>query len=143
MQQSFKTWRALQSIENSLKLDIDQNTIMVLQEVMQTIECREFYSYHAVASLCEKLATFLVRYNSLNQPKNIKTRIIADCIFQLPFLKIKDLQEPPYRLPTAYGVGRNVFATDATAVQVGRACSTFKTQKGVPRSPFITHQELL
>lgn len=58
--QSYNTWRDLANIEASFGSDVSQESVKNLHTVLQTVECWELRSYHAVATLYEKIATFMV-----------------------------------------------------------------------------------
>lgn len=64
---SHNSWLAFNKIEFSLELGINGNSVKALDMAISALESDEFRSYHAICSLYESMATFLVgiRLNSL------------------------------------------------------------------------------
>lgn len=59
-QASRNSWQAVQRIELSLQFGINGNSVKVVDTELKALGPHEFYSYHAICSLYESMATFLV-----------------------------------------------------------------------------------
>lgn len=59
-QKSRNSWSAFERINFSLRLGINGNSVNALDKEIRALESPELHSYHAICSLYENMATFLV-----------------------------------------------------------------------------------
>lgn len=57
---SRSSWLAFDKIEYSLELGINGNSVKALDMEISALKSHELHSYHAICSLYERMATFLV-----------------------------------------------------------------------------------
>ncbi|KAI5837906.1 hypothetical protein DFP73DRAFT_600345 [Morchella snyderi] len=54
------SWDALQRIESCIWFDINLHSVKAVDEVIRAVDTRELFAYHAVISLYERMATYLI-----------------------------------------------------------------------------------
>lgn len=55
-----RSWNALQRIEHYIRFDINLHSVKVVDEAIKAVDTRELCAYHAVISLYERMATYLI-----------------------------------------------------------------------------------